>query len=389
MRRIKITEERKALAQEYASELEKENLFKKGESPKARLLALSNNLKKASTSIKILKSKGSKKKDGVYTYYNGNKYTVLSDYVRAIYDHYDGLNSLLPSEYDDKISQHVERILARNKISGIKVKLPKKSYVPFYELIVEAMRYDKVQKDLMPKYIKRLGIKTCVYCNAQFATTSLIQEIKNDKKGKFTVKTVDIACYELDHNMPKSIYPYLCTNFFNLQPSCSSCNRRKNNRELDFSLYYENGDIGVRPVHFILNPADVIKFRITNNGKNIKPFLCNEGTDIPPVVADNTSIVGKLNQMLGIQGIYDEHEDIVEEILWKHKIYSKGFISAIQKQIKSLGITGFDMKRFILGGYYGKEDDFLKQPLSIMKNDLWEQLKRSEGDHLDIFYKIK
>ena len=28
------------------------------------------------------------------------------------------------------------------------------------------------------------------------------------------------------------------------------------------------------------------------------------------------------------------------------------------------------------GGYYDKEDDFLKRPLSIMKNDLWEQLER-------------
>lgn len=70
----------------------------------------------------------------------------------------------------------------------------------------------------------------------------------------------------------------------------------------------------------------------------------------------------------------NEHEDIVEEILWKHKIYSEGFMTATINQIKSLGIDGFDMKRFILGGYYDKEEDFLKRPLSIMKNDVWEQL---------------
>ena len=51
-------------------------------------------------------------------------------------------------------------------------------------------------------------------------------------------------------------------------------------------------------------------------------------------------------------------------------------MTATVNQITSLGIAGFDMKRYILGGYYDKEDDFLKRPLSIMKNDLWEQLER-------------
>ena len=81
--------------------------------------------------------------------------------------------------------------------------------------------------------------------------------------------------------------------------------------------------------------------------------------------------------MLGIQDIYNEHEDVVEEILWKHKIYSKGFMTATIAQIKSLGLEGFDMKRFVLGGYYGRENDFLKRPLSILKNDLWEQLNKT------------
>ena len=93
-------------------------------------------------------------------------------------------------------------------------------------------------------------------------------------------------------------------------------------------------------------------------------------------MSDKTTIAGKFVNMFGIQGVYEEHEDIVEEILWKHKIYSKGFMTAMENQIKTLGIAGFDMKRFILGGYYDKEDDFLKRPLSIMKNDLWEQLER-------------
>lgn len=377
MRRILITPRIEDIAKRYAQEMEAADTFKTGESPKERLLVLSERLKKPSTSVRILKSKARKGHPAVYEKQKGNAFTELSDYVKAIYDNYDGLNALLPSEYDNGIGQFVDGMLTGYKINDISVKLRKKRCMPFFELIVDAMRYDKVQKDIMPKYIREVGIKTCVYCNAQFATTASLQDIKYAKKGKYTVKTIKVACYELDHNQPKSKYPYLCTNFYNLQPSCGSCNRRKNDGDLDFSLYYEIGDTRNKPVHFVMNPADVIRFRTTNNGKGIKPYLCNEGTDIPPVVSDKTTMAGKLNDMFGIQGVYEEHEDIVEEILWKHKIYSKGFMTAMENQIKTLGIAGFDMKRFVLGGYYDKEEDFLKRPLSIMKNDLWEQLNKT------------
>lgn len=380
MRRILITDRIIGIAHRFAQEMEDDQNFKHAESPKTRLEKLSKNLKKSCTVIKLLKCKASKRHPAVYINKRGNELTALSDYVKAIYDHYVGLNALLPSEYDSKISQYVDNTLAPISgydISEIKVKLRKKRLAPFFELIVEAMRYDKVQKDIMPQFIKDVGIKTCVYCNAQYATTATIQELKKVKKGKWEVWNIDAACYELDHNIAKSVKPYLCTNFYNLQPSCSSCNRRKNNRDLGFSLYYEEGETDVRPVHIALKPSDIINFRITNKGQGIKPFLCNEGSDIPPVISDETTTVGRMNKMLGLQGIYDEHEDIVEEILWKHKIYSEGFMTATVNQIKSLGIEGFDMKRFILGGYYDREDDFLKRPLSIMKNDIWEQLERN------------
>ena len=377
MRRILITDKIKGIAKAYASEMEDANNFGTGASPKYRLYVLSKKLREPSTTIMVLKQQACKGHPAKYTHHKGNKLLALSEYVKAIYDNYAGLNSLLPSEWDAGIALQVNSLLMSHKISELKVKLPKKTARPFFELVVEAMRYDKVQKDILPKYIKEIGIKTCVYCNAQFATTASIQEIKYAPKGRFKIKKIATACYELDHNKAKSIYPYLCTNFYNLLPSCSSCNRRKNNRELDFSLYYEDGDIDTAPVHFALNPTDIINFRTSNKCKGIKPHLCNEGVDFPPAITDNTSKAGKLNNMLGVQAIYDEHEDIVEEILWKHKIYSKGFMNAIIAQIKSLGLDGFDIKRFILGGYYVREDDFLKRPLCVMKNDLWEQLEKT------------
>lgn len=367
MRRILITPQIEDLARQYAKRLEDGDDFAKGNTPKDKLKKLASVLGKSSTKITILKNKATK------GHYKGASFLAPSKYVQTILDNYDELNNLLPSQYDSFIGNILKSIIVDAEPSDIKVKTRKKCECSLSDLIVEAMGYGKVQSSIMPKYIRKLGIKTCIYCNAQFATTASLQTIKISKKGAL-IKFEDMACYELDHNKPKSKYPYLCTNFYNLQPSCSSCNRRKSDRELHFSLYYESGDKNIRPVHFALQSEDILRFRTTNNSDGIKAFLCNNSKDAPPSIADTTSIAGELNSKLGIQAVYDEHSDVVEEILWKHKIYSSGLMSALSRQLPSLGITGFDIKRFILGGYFTRESDFLKSPLSVLKDDVWEQL---------------
>lgn len=377
MRRILITSEIKSLAHQYAKEMENGPCFQKGNTPKERLRRLANDLRRPSTSIKLLKEKARKGHPAVYTKHKGNLFIAPAIYVQAIHDGYDGLNDLLPSEYDCVIGYKLDSIISHTILSEIRVKIRSKKEQPFFELIVEAMSYDKVQKEILPEYIRRMGIKTCVYCNAQFATTAYLQTLKNAKKGLFKVKETLMACYDLDHNKPKSHFPYLCTNFYNLQPSCSSCNRRKNDRDLYFSLYYEFGEKNVRPLHFALSCEDLIKFRMSNQYKDIKAYLCNEGKVTPPSLADTTSIAGEFNTKLGVQDIYNEHSDIVEEILWNHKIYSTGLMSALEKQLPTLGLADFDIKRFILGGYYTQEKDFLKRPFSVLKEDIWNQLENN------------
>lgn len=377
MRRILITPEIEALAHHYARQMESGSHFQKGKTPKERLRKLAIDLKRPSTCIKLLKGKARKGHTPQYSRHKGNFFIAPAKYVEVIYDEYDGLNDLLPSKYDSMIGQKLDRIISHTILSEIRVKIRSKKEQPFFELIVDAMSYDKVQKEIMPEYIRRMGIKTCVYCNAQFATTAYLQTLKNAKKGLVKVKETLMACYDLDHNKPKSLFPYLCTNFYNLQPSCSSCNRRKNDRDLNFSLYYEIGDKNVRPLHFALSCEDLIRFRTSNQCKNIKAYLCNEGKDTPPSLADTTSIAREFNTKLGIQDIYNEHSDIVEEILWNHKIYSNGLMSALKKQLSALELADFDIKRFILGGYYMQEKDFLKHPLSVLKEDIWNQLENN------------
>lgn len=374
MRRILIAPDLITLASEYAIRMETGRDFNRGNNPKNKLQNLYIALGKSSSKIKELITPKTKGHSAKYNIYFGNKYSAPSEYVKAIYDNYDGLNNLLPSRFDVCLSSVFNPIIPSDKIRKYMVKMPKKQWQPLYEMIVDAMGYGKVQKEIFPEYIRRLDIKTCVYCNAQFATTATIQSVKTYKKGFSKITEEACSCYELDHNKPKSEFPFLCTNFFNLQPCCSSCNRKKNDRSLEYSLYYECGDSNSRPLHFVLKKEDILNFRMSNVCKGLVPWLCNNGQDTPPSLLDNHTIAGEFNEKLGIQDIYKEHTDVVEELLWNHKIYSSGFVSALNNQLPQLGLTGFDLKRFILGGFYTNENDFLKRPLSVMKEDIWEQL---------------
>ena len=142
MRRILITETIRQLAKDYSLEMEDKTTFQKRESPEERLFSLYKQLNKASTQIKVLKKKASKGHPAVYSHYKGNIFTRPSDYVKVIYDNYSGLNALLPSEWDASITHKLDAILKSTEIHNIVVKIPRHSFRPFYELIVEAMRYD-------------------------------------------------------------------------------------------------------------------------------------------------------------------------------------------------------------------------------------------------------
>ena len=75
--------------------------------------------------------------------------------------------------------------------------------------------------------------------------------------------------------------------------------------------------------------------------------------------------------------IYAEHEDEVEELLWRNRIYTQGIVSATNSQFKDLEIEDFDFGRYILGTYPNREDA-LKRPLTAMKQDIWEQVIKDE-----------
>ena len=63
-------------------------------------------------------------------------------------------------------------------------------------------------------FVKDLGIRICPYCGRSY----IYRVEKQGKKGMVAVKP------QLDHFLPKSSYPFLGMNFYNLIPCCTQCN---------------------------------------------------------------------------------------------------------------------------------------------------------------------
>lgn len=332
MRRIEVTRQVEAWAKDYADKMEDTSArspFQAGTDPVSKLKDLEAYLRDHSTEILIAfkqKTKKGKTRSASH-HYCADRKLEFAEYVKLIWSEYPGLNRIKPSGYDALI-RRFDRLVSHKNIDKVRVKIKgKKNEKSFADLIVEAMNYDKVQSKLFSPYVKQLGFRTCVYCNAQFATTATVSKLVRDNKGRLKyINHVPGTFYELDHNRPKSIYPFLCTNFYNLQPCCSSCNRRKSNSKFSFSVYYENGDGSeIHPLHFAIKPENLIEYRLNNKCDGIGAHLCNKDTDLPPTDRVRT-LARNYENTLGVQGVYDEYQDFITELLWRHKIYSKGFV---------------------------------------------------------------
>lgn len=372
MRRIVVTDEIKHLAETYAKGLENgANLTSKPlENLKVLKDALEKNTTKLYFSAKLHSQNGNKKR-----YFYATQQRKYAEYVQLIIDTYSEINKLRPWQYGDVIWR-MESVL-KPEFLKVSVKIAKRDPYSFADLIIKAMDYKGVRENVYPAYIRNqvIGIKTCVYCNAQFAVTAETEPAltpamikkREKRRGRKPQPRPAIlrANYELDHNLPKSVYPYLCTNFYNLIPCCSSCNKHKSDRPLDFSLYARKGE-ELEPLYFELPAEDLLKFQVYNVCRGLHVELHDKS---------DGSLAGEFNKRFAIDAIYKEHSEEIRELLWRHKIYSSSGIAALKDGFKDLFQDGFDIDRFVLGTYADTQDVF-KRPLTIMKQDIMKQLMK-------------
>ena len=241
-----------------------------------------------------------------------------------------------------------------------------KAKVRFYELIVELMDYSKVQSTVFPTVLENLNIKTCVYCNAQFA-------IAADETT---------ALYQLDHCLPKSTHPYLCTSFYNLQPSCGSCNQRKSSTDIRFGTNKEYTlsmwQIPTDPVHedffnFHIDDTQLAKYLSASRVHDPK-MLTLQYLQRSSATQEEKDLLAKVEKTFHITDLYNKQLDIVEETVWRYRIYSRGYMRSLNNAMNNLfpDMKG-QVRRLVLGTYEGEENTY-RRPMTKMIHDIVKQI---------------
>ena len=226
----------------------------------------------------------------------------------------------------------------------------------FRNAVLTALEYSKQRSDFYPGYFRLLGIKSCIYCNAQLCITA------EDEAGNAVAK------FQVDHHIAKDRYPGLSVMLLNLVPACSSCNVKKSNKRVNFSLYAEKEDESTRTSPF--------SFEIKDKDKTLAAYLNSRDSNVikvgfkEPTPAAN---IQRLNQTFAIEGIYDTQKDIVEEMIMKMHIYDASFKKELLTKFKSLFKDEATLNRMIVGNYV-EEKNIHRRPMSKFMQDIARQL---------------
>lgn len=245
--------------------------------------------------------------------------------------------------------------LVKHCIANCAMKVDGSDRKSFANRLVKAMHYDDIRKEIVPPIYRELQLKTCVYCNANYTISDCYSE----------------GYFDLDHWKPKSLYPFLCISFFNLQPSCPCCNRRKSySDDHFFGLWDDTGLTGIDVLKFHLKESSLVNYLVFLDCNLLRVNL----VEADPFNSNHQEIRKDTEKHLHIESKYAEHNDYTEEIIWKSKIYNASMIQSLRdSQFSTLIPTQAALERFILGTY-SNPDDIHKRPLTRLSIDVANQL---------------
>jgi hypothetical protein len=251
-----------------------------------------------------------------------------------------------------KYQKEFDKIISPNEMRSNKFK-------SFRNLILKELEYTLRRSDFYPVYFYKIGIKSCVYCNAHL-TVAIEKEEQLKTKKKITYK----AKFQVDHYWPKSKYPCFSISLFNLYPVCGNCNNCKGISDLNFILYSNQKKNIVSPFKFQLTNGVVAQYLLSRKLGDIK-FTFQE-----PLV---TSPFKTFQDIFDVRGIYNTQKDLAEELILKAEIYTQQYRATLKKQYPKLFTNAGIFNRLLLGNY-SSEKDIHKRPMAKFTIDIAKQI---------------
>lgn len=197
--------------------------------------------------------------------------------------------------------------------------------------------------------IKKLNIKTCPYCNLQNIHSVFPSINKKSSRPAF------------DHFYSKYEYPYLALSFWNLIPSCSTCNKLKHTYMVSMHPYVV-GFEGILKFSTIINDYNDLNILKEQNDLELKLIKSSTKTRHMDVWKASLNV-----DIFLLNDFYNNHTDFVQDLIKKSYIYSDSRINEI------LNLKIFknedEVYRTVFSNYY-KVDDFEKRILSKLTFDI-------------------
>lgn len=243
--------------------------------------------------------------------------------------------------------------------------------------------YNFVEKENRYAKVNITDIQVCPYCNRNYIYSIInlysCQYCKNDDSidnhehviEKLTLKQcpnshdIDqskielINICELDHFWSQSKYPILAVCFYNLVPSCASCNHLKSDKEFHVSPYDSS-----------IDSDELFSFNYDLEAID-KPKLFLEKKK-----AEKFELFKRDFDTIALGGLYQTHLDVVKELLWKKEIYSKTYQNKINQLFTDKHFSALTQSDFnrIITGVYTDPKDYSKRPLSKLVTDISRQI---------------
>lgn len=184
---------------------------------------------------------------------------------------------------------------------------------------------------------ERLELTVCPYCNRNYINSGM-----------------NYTTAQLDHFLPKSVYPIFALSLYNLIPCCSVCNHKKQEKDFGYSPYD-----GSKTTDELLT----FGYRFDQNGevridlKAQKDFRQNA-------------------EVLQLEKLYEVHKNLAKEIIVKRVAYPKAYLRGIEKLFEEAGMRLDMTAEEIYFGNYLSEENYYLRPLSKFTHDVLKQTEK-------------
>ena len=286
-----------------------------------------------------------------------NRYKVNNNSFKKVFKNYKFEDILYAKE--NEIHLLIETI--EKRINSLTKKKKEELIITVQNLFKYTNKFQR--KVLTPFFTKNFSFRTCFYCNKDFITNF-------EKEKKDLVST-----FQLDHFYDKGTYQYLALSFYNLIPSCPTCNSSKIKGTKN--TFEHDSKVGKFKIEKCLKPNDdkfdfhqKVKFKLFLDD-SCKNLHIKSKDDIDITLKENYSdMYDKYIEIFKLKERYKAHKDIVFDMIQKAELYPESRL----KELENLTGIPFQQIKKDIFNLIDENEDLSKQPFSKLIVDMSKEL---------------